>query len=72
MTCLPCNHLGDGAARYNSQALGKKNGDNPVVPEGWMRAGLWGAGVVAVLKAPGTAAKSYDLHLTSSYKTQTS
>lgn len=39
MTCLPCNHLGDGAARYNSQALGKKNGDNPVVPEGWMRAG---------------------------------
>ena len=33
---------------------------------------LWGAGVAAVLKAPGTAAKSYDLHLTSSYKTQTS
>jgi hypothetical protein len=34
---------------------------------GW----LWGAGVAAVPKAPGTAAKSYDLHLTSSYKTQT-
>jgi hypothetical protein len=34
--------------------------------------GMWGAGVAAVLKAPGTAAKSYDLHLTSSYKTQTS
>ena len=33
---------------------------------------LWGAGVAAVPKAPGTAAKSYDLHLTSSYKTQTS
>jgi hypothetical protein len=33
---------------------------------------MWGAGVAAVLKAPGTAAKSYDLHLTSSYKTQTS
>jgi hypothetical protein len=31
-----------------------------------------GAGVAAVLKAPGTVAKSYDLHLTSSYKTQTS
>jgi hypothetical protein len=34
--------------------------------------GLLGAGVAAVLKAPGTVAKSYDLHLTSSYKTQTS
>jgi hypothetical protein len=34
--------------------------------------GMWGAGVAAVPKAPGTAAKSYDLHLTSSYKTQTS
>jgi hypothetical protein len=33
---------------------------------------LLGAGVAAVLKAPETAAKSYDLHLTSSYKTQTS
>jgi hypothetical protein len=33
---------------------------------------LWGAGVAAVPKAPGTVAKSYDLHLTSSYKTQTS
>jgi hypothetical protein len=33
---------------------------------------LWGAGVAAVPKAPGTAAKSYDLHLTSSYKPQTS
>jgi hypothetical protein len=33
---------------------------------------LWGAGVAAVPKAPETAAKSYDLHLTSSYKTQTS
>jgi hypothetical protein len=33
---------------------------------------LWGAGVAAVPKAPGTAAKSYDFHLTSSYKTQTS
>jgi hypothetical protein len=33
---------------------------------------VWGAGVAAVPKAPGTAAKSYDLHLTSSYKTQTS
>jgi hypothetical protein len=33
---------------------------------------LWGAGVAAVPKVPGTAAKSYDLHLTSSYKTQTS
>jgi hypothetical protein len=33
---------------------------------------LWGVGVAAVPKAPGTAAKSYDLHLTSSYKTQTS
>ena len=33
---------------------------------------MLGAGVAAVLKAPGTAAKSYDLHLTSSYKTQTS
>jgi hypothetical protein len=33
---------------------------------------MWGAGVAAVPKAPGTAAKSYDLHLTSSYKTQTS
>jgi hypothetical protein len=33
---------------------------------------MWGAGVAAVLKAPETAAKSYDLHLTSSYKTQTS
>jgi hypothetical protein len=29
---------------------------------------LWGAGVATVPKAPGTAAKSYDLHLTSSYK----
>jgi hypothetical protein len=36
------------------------------------KAPLLGAGVAAVLKAPGTAAKSYDLHLTSSYKTQTS
>jgi hypothetical protein len=34
--------------------------------------GMLGAGVAAVPKAPGTAAKSYDLHLTSSYKTQTS
>jgi hypothetical protein len=33
---------------------------------------LWGAGVAAVPKAPGTVAKSYDLHLTSSYKPQTS
>jgi hypothetical protein len=33
---------------------------------------VWGAGVAAVPKAPGTVAKSYDLHLTSSYKTQTS
>jgi hypothetical protein len=33
---------------------------------------LWGAGVAAVPKVPGTVAKSYDLHLTSSYKTQTS
>jgi hypothetical protein len=33
---------------------------------------MWGADVAAVPKAPGTAAKSYDLHLTSSYKTQTS
>jgi hypothetical protein len=33
---------------------------------------LWGAGVAAVPKAAETAAKSYDLHLTSSYKTQTS
>jgi hypothetical protein len=33
---------------------------------------LWGAGVAAVPKAPGTAAKSYDLHLTSSHKPQTS
>jgi hypothetical protein len=33
---------------------------------------VWGAGVAAVPKAPGTAAKSYDLHLTSSYKPQTS
>jgi hypothetical protein len=33
---------------------------------------VWGAGVAAVPKAPETAAKSYDLHLTSSYKTQTS
>jgi hypothetical protein len=33
---------------------------------------MWGAGVAAVPKAPGTAAKSYDLHLTSSYKPQTS
>jgi hypothetical protein len=33
---------------------------------------LWGAGVAAVPKAPGTAAKSYDLHLASSYKPQTS
>jgi hypothetical protein len=33
---------------------------------------LLGAGVAAVPKAPETAAKSYDLHLTSSYKTQTS
>ena len=33
---------------------------------------VWGAGVAPVPKAPGTAAKSYDLHLTSSYKTQTS
>jgi hypothetical protein len=31
-----------------------------------------GAGVAAVPKAPGTVAKSYDLHLTSSYKPQTS
>jgi hypothetical protein len=36
------------------------------------RIGMLGAGVAAVPKAPGTAAKSYDLHLTSSYKTQTS
>jgi hypothetical protein len=34
--------------------------------------GEGGAGVAAVPKAPGTAAKSYDLHLTSSYKAQTS
>jgi hypothetical protein len=34
--------------------------------------GVWGADVAAVPKAPGTAAKSYDFHLTSSYKTQTS
>jgi hypothetical protein len=33
---------------------------------------LLGAGVAAVPKAPGTVAKSYDLHLTSSYKPQTS
>jgi hypothetical protein len=33
---------------------------------------MLGAGVAAVPKAPETAAKSYDLHLTSSYKTQTS
>ena len=33
---------------------------------------MLGAGVAAVPKAPGTAAKSYDLHLTSSYKPQTS
>ena len=45
---------------------------------GWEKGGgekesqLWGAGVAAVPKAPGTAAKSYDLHLTSSYKPQTS
>ena len=39
---------------------------------GEMAQQLWGAGVAAVPKAPGTAAKSYDLHLTSSYKTQTS
>ena len=31
-----------------------------------------GAGVAAVPKEPGTVAKSYDLHLTSSYKPQTS
>ena len=29
---------------------------------------VWGVGVAAVPKVPGTAAKSYDLHLTSSYK----
>jgi hypothetical protein len=33
---------------------------------------LWGAGVAAVPKVLETAAKSYDFHLTSSYKTQTS
>jgi hypothetical protein len=33
---------------------------------------LLGAGVAAVPKAPGTVNKSYDLHLTSSYKPQTS
>jgi hypothetical protein len=33
---------------------------------------MWGAGVAAVPKEPGNAAKSYDLHLTSSYKPQTS
>jgi hypothetical protein len=33
---------------------------------------MLGAGVAAVPKAPGTVAKSYDLHLTSSYKPQTS
>jgi hypothetical protein len=33
---------------------------------------MWGAGVAAVPKVLETAAKSYDLHLTSSYKTQTS
>jgi hypothetical protein len=37
-----------------------------------MKGEMWGAGVAAVPKAPETAAKSYDLHLTSSYKTQTS
>jgi hypothetical protein len=49
-----------------------------VANRGWGRGNILpgrlvlGAGVAAVLKAPGTAAKSYDLHLTSSYKTQTS
>jgi hypothetical protein len=37
-----------------------------------LKALVWGAGVAAVPKAPGTVAKSYDSHLTSSYKPQIS
>jgi hypothetical protein len=64
---LPCSLIG----RINIVKIARLNAIPIKIPTQFFTE-LWGAGVAAVPRAPGTAAKSYDLHLTSSYKTQTS